>query len=111
MKNMIHKVSAWVSHAVYKVSEWIGAVSSWILYQAGIPIESTFLAMNPTLSSIIHGFISMLVPVGSWYLILVSKRLLEDKESWVGKANEWVVLTISFKRKVVIKESKEDNVL
>lgn len=103
---MIQRLGAWISNLIYKISEWIGGCASYVIYQLGIPVESSFLEINPVLSSFVHGFISMVIPVGSFYLIHVFKRLIEDKESWAGKANEWVVLTISLKRKVVSKDDK-----
>lgn len=93
----MHKIIDNVNYLICKFSEWIVSVSSFVLYQIGIPIEAHALVINPYLASAIHGLISMMVPVGSYFIIHISKELLKDPESWLSITFNKSVYVASFK--------------
>lgn len=93
----MHKTLEYINHLICKFSEWIVSVSSFVLYQIGIPLEVHVLVINPYLASAIHGLISMIIPVGSYWLIHISKELRKDPESWLSIAFNKSVYVASFK--------------
>jgi hypothetical protein len=82
---------------IYKAIDWIGAGISYSIYQFGIPLEVKTLVVDPTWGSVVHGIISALVPVFSYFLIHISTELLKDKTSWLSRITEKVVYAFSFK--------------
>lgn len=93
----MHKIFEHINYLICKFSEWIVSVSSFILFQLGIPLEAHALAINPYLASFLHGIVSMMVPVGSYFIIHISKELLKDPESWLSIAFAKSVYIASFK--------------
>jgi hypothetical protein len=93
----MHKIFEHVHYFFCKAAEWIVAGFSFVIFQIGIPIEVKLLVINPYLASFFHGLVSMLVPVGSYFIIHISKELLKDPESW---------LTIAFRKSVYLASFK-----
>lgn len=93
----MNKILDHINILICRFSEWIVAGVSYVFYQAGIPFEMNILLINPYLASFFHGLVSMMVPVGSYFIIHISKELLKDKESWMSIAFTNAVYVSSFK--------------
>lgn len=97
MRENINNLLGYIGHLICKVSEWIGAAFSYILFQLGIPLELHALDIGAEMVSVLHGFVSMMVPVGTYFIIHISKELMKDKTSWLSVSLAKAVYVSSFK--------------
>lgn len=95
---MFEKTIQFITYQVYRVIEYIGGLVSFILFQLGIPLETTIeskslltIAFEDISLSILHGFMSILITVIGFYCVHVLKKVLENKESRASKVTEWIV--------------------
>ncbi len=101
---MFDKITYFITHQIYRVSEYIGAGVSFGLYQLGIPKEKAVIAdytildtVQDIILAILHGVMTIIITVLGFYIIHILKKVLEDKESRASKITDWIVKKINSK--------------